>query len=450
MLIFLLGLALPLPYLAALALGDLRKHTIEFEIIFFAAFALYAAACALALRRKTFSRRELFATFACAIVMNGLLIFTRPTLSDDMYRYVWDGRVQAQGLSPYRYPPNAPELRTLRDTKIWKYINRKDAITVYPPAAQMVYAALWRVLPDNVRWFQIVIAGGALLGGGLLVGLLQALGQSPARLIIYLWSPLLLFETAHAAHLDGLILPLLIGAWWARLKNRDVLLGLLLGLATALKFYPALLFPALWRPNHPQARWQMPLAFTSTIAICYLPYAITDGAGVLGFLPKYFGERFNLGLAGWLIPQLERLGLDPNRGILILTLSVLGLIALYFTLRPAPDGVTAIRRSVWLIGAFTLLTQNLFSWYLLWLLPLLALFLQPGQFLGLRLNAWTGWWWFCGLVGLSYLFFIRWRPIPWALAAQFWPLYAFLLIALFRQWDFRLLIADFRLKFQNL
>jgi hypothetical protein len=70
---------------------------------------------------------------------------------------------------------------------------------------------------------------------------------------------------------------------------------------------------------------------------------------------------------------------------------------------------------------------------MLWLLPLIALFLQPGKFLGLRLDAWAGWWWFCGLVGLSYLFFIRWRPVPWALAAQFWPLYAFLLIALFRR-----------------
>lgn len=444
-----IGILSILPYLAALGLGDLRKHTVEFEVAFFAAFALYAAACALALRRKTFSRGETLAAFALAGVMGGLLVFARPTLSDDMYRYVWDGRVQAHGLSPYHYPPEARELQPLRDHKIWKYINRKSAITVYPPAAEMAYALLWRIAPDNVRWFQVAMFGGALAGGIGLVGLLRATGQSPARLIIYLWSPLLLFETAHSAHVDGLVLPLLIGAWWARLKERDKLLGVLLGLATAMKLYPILLLPALWRPADKRARWQMPLTFGLTLAGCYLPYAITSGVGALGFLPKYFNERFNLGLAGWLIPFFEKYGFDPHRGILLLTLGALALISAYFVVRPAPDGLSAIRRCVWLIGAFTLLTQNLFSWYLLWLLPLSALCLQPGQFLGVRLDGWSGWWWFCGLVGLSYTFFITWRPVPWALAAQFWPLYAFLLIDLARRVHFRFKIFDFRFRPPN-
>ncbi len=78
----------------------------------------------------------------------------------------------------------------------------------------------------------------------------------------------------------------------------------------------------------------------------------------------------------------------------------------------------AVRRSIWLIGAFTLLTQNLFSWYMLWLLPLLALFLKPGCLLGVRADAWTGWRLFCGLVALSYTFFIGWRPVLSALLAQ--------------------------------
>jgi hypothetical protein len=73
----------------------------------------------------------------------------------------------------------------------------------------------------------------------------------------------------------------------------------------------------------------------------------------------------------------------------------------------------------------------LFSWYLLWLLPLLAIFLQParlGRLPVLRADAWTGWWLFCGLAALSYTFFIRWRPVAAATWAQFLPLYAFLLI----------------------
>jgi hypothetical protein len=104
-------------------------------------------------------------------------------------------------------------------------------------------------------------------------------------------------------------------------------------------------------------------------------------------------------------------------------LILLGLIGLTMAWRPATDGETAVRRSLWLIGAYTLLSYNLFSWYLLWLLALLALFLRPGPRFGLRLDAWTGWWLFSGSVALSYTFFLDWKPVPVAQWAEFLPLY---------------------------
>jgi hypothetical protein len=226
---------------------------------------------------------------------------------------------------------------------------------------------------------------------------------------------------------DGLLLPLLVGAWWARVRERDGLVGVLLGLATAIKFYPAILLPALWRPRHAQGRWRLPLAFVLTLAACYSPYVIVSGTQVLGYLPNYFRERFNMGLAGELIPRFIHWGFDPHQGMFVLTAGVLVMLGGWMVLRPAHNGEEAVRRCVWLIGAFTLLTQNLFSWYMLWLLPLIALFLRPGRLLGLRADAWTGWWLFCGLVALSYTFFIDWRPVRVALWAQFLPLYAFLM-----------------------
>lgn len=422
-----LGLAFLIPYLYALRLRDLRQYTLGFEVAFFAAFVLYAGATVWALRTQAFSSRALMAVFISAVAMQAILVFTRPTLSDDMYRYVWDGRVQAQGISPYRYPPDALELEALRDEQVWRLINRKNAVTVYPPGAELAYALLWRIWPDSVRWTQIAVTLGGLLTGGLLVGLLRALGRSTARVLIFLWSPLLAFETAHAAHVDGLILPLLVGAWWARVRERDGLVGVLLGLATAIKFYPAILLPALWRPRHSRGRWQLPLAFFLTLAACYLPYVVVSGKQVIGYLPNYFQERFNMGLAGELVPRFTRWGIDPHQGMFILTASVLTILVVWMVLRPANDAGEAVRRCAWLIGAFTILTQNLFAWYMLWLLPLIAIFLRPGRLLGLRADAWTGWWLFCGLVALSYTFFISWRPVRVALWAQFLPLYAFLI-----------------------
>jgi hypothetical protein len=353
-----------------------------------------------------------------------------------MYRYIWDGKVQAYGISPYRYPPNAAELSALQDNDIYPYINRKSVVTVYPPAAEAAYMLLWRIQPDNVHWFQAMMACGGLLAGILLMGLLRDLNRSPARALIFLWSPLLIFETAHAAHVDGLVLPFLVGAWWMRVRERDGLVGILLGVATAMKFYPALLLPFLWRPQHPKGRWIMPLAFMLTMAGFYLPYVLVSGSDVLGFLPDYFKETFNIGpLVSWSKNVLWGLGWhSPNR-ITILALGVIAVCAFWAILNPAPDAETAIRRCILPIGVITLFSQNLFSWYMLWLLPLIAIFLTPfskkwRMFILPRLDAWTGWWLFCGLVGLSYTFFIKWKMVNAAIYAEFIPLYFFLSIDL--------------------
>ena len=434
----LFGLLLVLPYVYALILGDLRRHTFAFEILFFTAFILYGFACLYALRSERDDRHTIIAIFALAIIIQGILVFTRPTLSDDMFRYIWDGRVQAQGISPYQFPPDALELAHLRDREIYTYINRKPAYTIYPPAAEGTFALLWRVWPDNIRWFQIASAAGGLLAGALLVGILRDLGRSTSRLLIYLWSPLLAFETAHAAHMDGFVLPFLVGAWWARVRQRDSLLGFLLGVATAMKLYPILLLPILWRFRHNRGWWRTPLTFMITLGLFYLPYTLASGVKVLGYMPKYLWEKFN---TSPLVLNFDRfldwLELDHTKTLLVLMIFTLIVIYIFAIIKPAPDAETALRRCIWPIGIVTLLSRNLYSWYLLWLLPLAAIFLQPSskslKWLPLpRLDSWTGWWLFCGLIGLSYTFFIQYETSNAAILVQFLPLYVFLLVDFFR------------------
>lgn len=440
--LLILGFTLLIPYIYALSLIDLRVQTAGFEWAFFLAFALYGRTVWLVMREKgPATTAQIVLTFAFAIAFRAILVFSQPKLSDDMYRYVWDGRVQASLINPYIYPPDAPELAHLRDEAIWPLINRKSAVTIYPAGAELAFATIWRLWPDNVHWYQAVMAVGDLLAGVLLVALLRALGRSPRTALIYLWSPLLIFETAHSAHIDGLVLPFLVGAWLARLKGRDALTGFLLGAATALKLYPILLLPILWRVHDQTGRLRpvffTPLAFLAAFLTPYFPY-LSAGAGVAGYLPDYLKERFNPGLAYFIGEWVKKAGGVPERAILILIIAVLGAVYLAFVMRPNAGGESAIRRCIWPIGVFTLLNQNLFPWYMLWLLPLLAIFLparsrqNSTHLSGFQLDSWTGWWLFCGLVALSYTFFIRWRPVAWAAWVQFLPLYAFLTIDLVR------------------
>lgn len=427
-LLVLCGVLALLPYLFTLRLGNLRENIPAFLWAFFASFFFYALACILAVRMPDLSRWALLAIFALGTAKLGVLLFKAPSLSDDLYRYIWDGRVQAQGISPYDYPPDSDNLKYLRDRVIWPQINRKSAVTIYPPLAEMAFAGLWRLSPDNVAWFQGVMAAGGLLGGYLLFKLLRELRISSARLVIYIWSPLLVYETAHSAHLEGLVLPFLLFSWWMSIRGRSGLTGLFLGLATGLKLYPAFLFPALWRKNK-TASWRYPATFVSVLVIIYLPFWLSSYTRVVGFLPQYIREIFNLSPHIQLLHTTFKLvELDWRTWTSLFGLLIMSCLMLWMFIRPPGDSLDILRRSAWIIGAYTLLSQNLFSWYLLWILPLLAVFLwRQGTSYW---NAWTGWWLFCGMIALSYAFFISWRPIPGAIWGQYLPLYLFLLIDL--------------------
>jgi hypothetical protein len=226
------------------------------------------------------------------------------------------------------------------------------------------------------------------------------------------------------------------GEWWARARNKDALVGFLLGVATAMKFYPALLLPFLWRPQDAKGRWTMPLTFAIAIGLFYAPYVLTGETSVLGYLPHYFRETFNISpLVSMLNHVLDVIHLNIPYRLIGLSMSAILVAAIWCILHPASDAETALRRCIWPIGIVTLFSQDLFAWYMLWLLPLTAIFLQPSnikwKMLTLpRMDAWMGWWLFCGLVGLSYTFFIKWKPVPSAIQVEFMPLYLILVVNL--------------------
>src|SRR5262249_18626480 len=158
------------------------------------------------------------------------------------------------------------ELRILRDPQIWMHMNRLDAHTLYPPGALLVFGAWWRVVGDSIIGFKALFVACNFVGAALLVRLLKRLGQSPKRVLIFLWNPLLIFEIAHAGHLDALYLPLVIGALLLRAVGArehadwryEAAIGLLMGLAVLTKLYPAMLLPPLWsvRDSCGQRRWR--------------------------------------------------------------------------------------------------------------------------------------------------------------------------------------------------
>src|ERR1044072_6125467 len=105
-----------------------------FMKIAFVQSAIYLMAAWIVSRSRS-SGLTLLIVIAFAVVFRLSILFAPPYLSDDIYRYIWDGRVQAAGINPYRYIPAAPELAQLRDDAIFPKINcREIEHTNYPPS----------------------------------------------------------------------------------------------------------------------------------------------------------------------------------------------------------------------------------------------------------------------------------------------------------------------------
>lgn len=359
---------------------------------------------------------------ACAVVFRLLVVSSPLVLSSDLYRYVWDGRVQRAGINPYRYPPEAEALAPLRDADIYPRINRPALVTIYPPVAQMLFALITTVVPDSVRGMKAAMLLFDLATMLILIRLLKTAGKPPERVVLYAWSPLVVYEFAGNGHVDVLMLPFLLLALQARLAHRPGASGVMLGLATLIKLYPAVLFPALYTRHERR----FPLSFGATLVLGYLPYISGVGLQVFGYLPGYFGpwEDFNGGLRTFLTVALTPLTVTARSLAAGFCAALLLGMAYRVSYRyPASDW---IRRALHMIGAYLLLVPTTFHpWYVIWLLPCLCVY-----------PVW-GWLYLSGAISLSYMAYTQDYPgVPSGIQLlEFLPCYVLLPAqALWRRW----------------
>lgn len=248
-----------------------------------------------------------------AIAFRAVMFFSEPIQEVDIYRYLWDGLVSTQGVSPFAYAPQvvaeslpSDELPTdlqrlvrlrLRSSGIQETLGRvhyADLPTVYPPVSQVVFAAVGRFTPDTASVRSRVLAMKAVLLGFDLATILVVLATMrqanihPGWSLTYAWCPLVLKEFANSGHLDTIAVFFSAAAvhcavmgFFPRSQkslHADVWLvagGALLGLAVGAKLYPLALVPILaWSCLHRRG-WrktaEAAFVFTLTCSICLAP-----------------------------------------------------------------------------------------------------------------------------------------------------------------------------------
>jgi hypothetical protein len=327
--------------------------------------------------RRRLPRRAVWLVLAVAATMRAMTFAAPPLLSTDIYRYVWDGRVQRAGINPYRYLPDAPQLGFLRDAAVFPNINRADyAPTIYPPAAEAVFALAGLIAP-GVYGMKAVMAAFDTLAIILLLRLLRLAGRDPAQVLIYAWLPQPIWEFVGNGHVDAVTAGLLTLALWLGARATPVRNGLVLAAATLTKFLPGVVLPAFWRPWD----WRLPLAFTAMLAALYLPY-FGVGWRVFGFLGGYLHEEHLAHGGGiFLLELIDRVVPLPawaSTAYAAIVLGILAALALRFVTRPLPADagrrvVQQARQAAVLGGVLLVALSPHYPWYFAWLAPLACL-----------------------------------------------------------------------------
>lgn len=459
------GIIMAASFLALLPLSSLRGPDTP---IFLTFFLIASGGYVLAILRLKYEDISLKWIFGFAILFRVILLFSPPSLSDDLYRYIWDGHLLGSGVNPYAFPVNSPSLDSF-SIPLRGLVNHNWMASPYLPVSQLIFSIVEFLIPQNVLAFQMTAVIFDLLTGWLVMDILGKLGLSRQNVLIYLWNPLVIVEFAHGAHVDAVMIFLMMLAIWFLLKESQQHSyyrfgsAISLAAATLTKFLPVLLLPMFWW----RWRWKNRLLFAAiliTSFALFIPGAglgivgPQDGTGVFGALRIYLQHwNFNSGIYHWLEVWLsgypttggvpvEIVGQSPIYIAKAISAALLGLaifIAAWLAWRNEKSdnqnlqakNLAFIQLAMLPLGAYLLLTATVHPWYVTLIIPLLSFFSPSALKSSPCRSFFWPWVYFSMVVTLSYLTYLdpnNLREIYWVRIVEYIPFYGLILWASWR------------------
>ena len=427
-----LGCGQVLAYVFILSLENLRDAILLCQVAFFFSFFLYLASLYLLnpfhpqphkmmgdeQREITISDKKVVLTLIIifALFFRIILWLSPPALSDDIYRYLWEGRLVSMDINPFEYAPDAPQLEHMRDQDIFPQINHKNFVTIYPPLTQFIFSLSLQLHP-SIKMMNLTFLIFDVLTMIVLMLTLRSLTIDLTRIIIYAWNPLIIMEFAGSGHLDSVAIFFLMLSFYLFIKGKGVSSILSLALSFLGKLLALIFLPFILQKKKVLST----VLFVAVICVAYLPFL---GAGTKLFqsLIIYSNEWvFNGSLYPlfiWILPS-PAAARGMSAILLVLTIGVL-----FFWYRKRH--LDADKRSIYIIGFIVLgllllVTPVLHPWYVCWIVPFLVIY--PNR----------AWILLTGSVFLSYWILVGyvrsgvWEESLPVLVLEYVPFYALLL-----------------------
>ena len=336
---------------------------IAYASIFISSSLLYLFICR-DLLKEGLDAKGLLPVLLLLILVRLSFLGMRPVGSDDVYRYIWDGRVQSAGINPYRYAPDDTALTDLRTPELPTLVNHANLRTLYFPLSEWVFYLSNELSGEHIWGIQMFIVLAEVL---TIIGLLKLMREflwSPWRVLLYAANPLVILQFSLDAHVDVLGFPFLVFGIFLYLRKRLTASLLLIGLSLLIKPTALVLLPILFLDQRTTvARAKTLLIPVATMLIPFIPYAINVNPfdALTTFTEHWY---FNGALFSLLFPVFPD---NQTNRLWCFVILIVVLLLLYASRRPL------IQKLLLSMLLLLLCSPVAHLWYIGWLIVLLPL-----------------------------------------------------------------------------
>jgi len=242
------------------------------------------------------SHQDVLLFIFLSIFLRGCLLFAFPNLSDDIFRFLWDGHLINDGINPFLFTPSEwmqhdQSIVIERYEAIYPFLNSPEYYSIYPPVSQIIFALCVKIFPSSLFWASVlmksIFLASEILTIYFLMKIVQLLRLPLNRVLLYALNPLVIIELVGNLHFEALMILFFVLAVWSFMRKRFKLFGFFFALSVGAKLLPLMFLPFFFL----RMRWKSlvvsSVALVGTLILMFLPF-------VSGELLFNFAKSLNL------------------------------------------------------------------------------------------------------------------------------------------------------------
>lgn len=397
---------------------DLSQPIIVYTSVAVLNSLIFIVICIVLLKNES-STKLAYTLVAVGILFRLTVLFYPPTASDDINRYIWDGKVQANGINPYRFAPNDSSLAHLHSVDLPAKVNFPAMKSIYPPVAQVIFFASYKLFGESYLGYKLFLFVFEVVSIILLLFLLRLLRRPESFVGLYALCPLPVMQFMIDGHVDGLGIPLLILALILFFRRKKFWFLLVLGLSISTKLISGMILP--YTANELERAYPKKILAAVIVliffALTYVPYVV---GGVFPFdALMTFTTNWTFNGSAFTV-FFDIVGDNQKARLISAVLFVI--IGIYIYIRR--KGV--MEKMYMIFFVFFLLSPTVHPWYLTWLAVLLPLNFRWSGVLFVALVS------LANYVVIGYKLEGVWQMPVFILLAEYMPVYIMLIWEILR------------------